>query len=262
MACPHVTGTAALVWATGATSNAAVRDVLTGAAEDLGVVGRDPSFGYGLVDAQKATDTLTVQIRNPAEGATISGVVQIQATARGPNAIARMEFLLDTTSLGFGVKDADGWSLAWDATAFHNGPYRLVATAADALGQTASQSINVVVDNAAEKPPAPTAMHVAAIDMWATKVKRGYIVYTKVAVVDDSSPTPQTVPGATVSITTTLPSGRSVSRSAITSADGTMTLPVLSALKGTFTSTVTAVTGSLPYDPAANVETRESCSAP
>jgi subtilisin len=262
MACPHVTGVAALVWAAGAASNTAVRDVLTGTAEDLGTPGRDTSFGYGLVDAQRATGAPTVEIENPAEGATVSGVVSIKATARGANAIVRVEFLVDAASIGFGVKGADGWWMAWDTTVFHNGAHQVVATAVDTLGQTASQSIKVVVDNTAQKPPAPRAMHVSAIDMWATTFSQGYAVYTKVVVLDNSVPTPQAVSGATVSVTTSLPSGRSVSRSAITGADGAVTLPVLSARGGTFTSTVTAVTGSLTYDPATNLKTTESCTVP
>jgi hypothetical protein len=253
---------AALVWAAGAASNTAVRDILTSTSEDLGTPGRDPSFGYGLVDAQKAAVMPIVEIKNPAEGATVSRVVQIEATARAAHGIVRVEFFVDTTSIGLGLKGADGWSIAWDTTVFHNGGHQVVAMAVDTLGQTASQSINVVVDNAAAKPPGPKTMHVAAMDMWATKVSRGYIVYTKVAVVDDSLPSPQAVSGATVLVTTTLPSGRSVARSAVTGSDGTMTLPVLSARGGTFTSTVTAVTGSLTYAPAANVKTRESCTVP
>ena len=54
MACPHVTGAAALAWASGLTSAQAVRDRLTTTAEDLGTKGFDTSFGYGLVDAQRA----------------------------------------------------------------------------------------------------------------------------------------------------------------------------------------------------------------
>ncbi len=156
MACPHVTGAAALVWAAGAVSNAAVRDTLTGAAEDLGTVGRDPSFGYGLVDAQKAAGigTTTVRITNPADGATVSGTVTIEATARSDSGIVGVEFFVDTTSIGSGIKGTDGWSIAWDTTLFHDSAYQVVAVATDTLGQTARHSINVVVDNAAQKPPA------------------------------------------------------------------------------------------------------------
>jgi subtilisin family serine protease len=55
MACPHVSGTAALVivvypqWA-----NKTVRAVLCITAEDLGAPGWDPYYGYGLVDAEAA----------------------------------------------------------------------------------------------------------------------------------------------------------------------------------------------------------------
>jgi subtilisin family serine protease len=55
MACPHVSGTAALVievypmWA-----NITVRGILCKTAEDLGAPGWDPYYGYGLVDAEAA----------------------------------------------------------------------------------------------------------------------------------------------------------------------------------------------------------------
>ncbi len=263
MACPHVTGTAALVWAAGAASNTAVRDKLTGSADDLGPVGRDPSFGYGLVDARKAAGigTITVQITNPADGATVSGTVTIQATARSDSGIASVEFLVDTTSIGFGTQGADGWSLAWDTTAYHDSDYQVVAGAKDTLGQTARHSIKVVVDNASEKPPEPTTMHVSAIDMWGTKISRGYLIQTKVGIVD-SSPSPQPVSGVVVVVTTTRPNGRSTWKWAVTGSDGAALLSIWSNVGGTFTSTVTAVKDSLVYDPSANLETTDSCSVP
>jgi subtilisin family serine protease len=68
MACPHVTGTAALVlnsneanWKSkgytngdGAWSNIEVRTVLDNTADDLGAAGKDNLYGYGLVDADEA----------------------------------------------------------------------------------------------------------------------------------------------------------------------------------------------------------------
>jgi len=55
MACPHVAGVAALVWShfTDKTSEE-IRAALTGSAEDLGDIGRDNSYGYGLVRADRA----------------------------------------------------------------------------------------------------------------------------------------------------------------------------------------------------------------
>ena len=101
-------------------------------------------------------------------------------------------------------------------------------------------------------------MHVSAIDMWSTKAGRGYLVYTKVTIVDNASP----VSGATVSVTTTRPNWEPVSQTAVTDSEGTATFLIRSAAKGTFTSTVTDVTDSLTYDPAANVKTSESLTVP
>lgn len=55
MACPHVSGTAALVMAAYPTWTAdQVRTRLDSTAKDLGASGRDPWYGYGLVDAWAA----------------------------------------------------------------------------------------------------------------------------------------------------------------------------------------------------------------
>jgi subtilisin len=53
MACPHVSGAAALLMA-GGTSNADTRTQLHATAEDLGSPGWDKKYGYGLVDAEAA----------------------------------------------------------------------------------------------------------------------------------------------------------------------------------------------------------------
>jgi len=66
MATPHVTGVAALVIASNVSEYRgypdAVRAQLISTAEDLGAVGRDASFGYGLVDAENATPPTTVTL--------------------------------------------------------------------------------------------------------------------------------------------------------------------------------------------------------
>lgn len=259
MACPHVAGAAALVWAAGAASNSAVRDTLTGAAQDLGPAGQDPSFGYGLVDARKAAGvgTSTVQITNPADGATVSGTVTVEATTGGSNGITGVEFFVDTTSIGSGRQGTGGWSIAWDTTRFHDSTYELVAVAVDSLRQTASHSIKVVVNNT-QKTPKSKTMHISAIEMSAAKANQGYLIHTKVTIVDDSSPVPQAVSGAKVSVTTTRPNGRAVSGSAVTGADGAAVFSIASAVSGTFVSTVTGVSDSLVYDPSANRETTKT----
>ena len=77
MACPHVSGAAALAIADGLSSPAAVRVRLTSTADDLGPAGRDVAYGFGLVDADEAAGAgqsmntaPVVSISAPDDGAT------------------------------------------------------------------------------------------------------------------------------------------------------------------------------------------------
>ncbi|MBI2394227.1 MAG: S8 family serine peptidase [Deltaproteobacteria bacterium] len=59
MATPHVAGVAALVWSKNTSwTNQQVRDALERTALDLGLAGRDDTYGHGLVQAKKALDLL------------------------------------------------------------------------------------------------------------------------------------------------------------------------------------------------------------
>ena len=77
MACPHVTGVAALVFNSlvdpaydsdgdGVWDAAEVRKILQDTAEDLGDLGRDSLYGYGLVDAASDVDTKPPEISSVA----------------------------------------------------------------------------------------------------------------------------------------------------------------------------------------------------
>ena len=62
MATPHVSAVAALVWSCNPGLSAQqVRQVLDATAKDEGAAGRDASFGFGLVQAKAAVDSLTSQ---------------------------------------------------------------------------------------------------------------------------------------------------------------------------------------------------------
>ncbi|TLN00333.1 hypothetical protein FDZ74_16740, partial [bacterium] len=59
MATPHASAVAALVWSAAPTAtNAEIRAALTSTALDLGAAGRDVYYGYGLVQAKAAIDSL------------------------------------------------------------------------------------------------------------------------------------------------------------------------------------------------------------
>ena len=80
MATPHVAGVAAIVWSSKPTAtNQQIRDALTSTAEDLGATGRDNNFGYGLVRAFNAAESLTAP---PAAGPTSLTVTNI-GTVKG-----------------------------------------------------------------------------------------------------------------------------------------------------------------------------------
>lgn len=55
MACPHVSGTAALAWGSHRyANNVTLRRLLAWTADNLGIPGRDQYFGYGRVDAEQS----------------------------------------------------------------------------------------------------------------------------------------------------------------------------------------------------------------
>jgi subtilisin len=61
MACPHVSGAAALAWGTHRyASNVTIRRLLAWTADNLGVPGRDPEYGFGRVDAEQAAAAMAV----------------------------------------------------------------------------------------------------------------------------------------------------------------------------------------------------------
>jgi subtilisin family serine protease len=60
MAAPHVSGIAALLFSAHPSATPEqVRQALRDSAKDLGASGRDSDYGYGLVQAKAALDTLS-----------------------------------------------------------------------------------------------------------------------------------------------------------------------------------------------------------
>lgn len=161
MACPHVAGTAVLAWASGLGSPAAVRQRLTGTAEDLGTTGFDNDFGYGLVDAQRAAGTAStpptdnppsVNLTAPSQGGTVSGTVLVTAAASDDKGVVQVEFLVDGARIGLDTQSSDGWSASWNAAAAADGQHTITAKATDTAGKTASDAITVIVKNADAAP--------------------------------------------------------------------------------------------------------------
>ena len=124
--------------------------------------GPNPNENDGMlfeVSAPASGAVPSVTITNPTEGTTVSGVVQVRATASDDYGITRVEFFDGATDLGTDTNGADGWSASWDTAGTGEGPYTITATATDSIGQTSSDSNGVTVDNT---PPAVSISSPAA----------------------------------------------------------------------------------------------------
>jgi subtilisin family serine protease len=167
MATPHVSGVAALIWsANPAWTNVEIREAMNATAKDLGATGRDNAYGYGLVQAADALAYLgggtpvdnppSLTITSPLEGATVSGMVAVTATASDDNGVTQVEFFMDNVSIGIDTNGGDGWSVSLDTTAETDGTHTLSATATDTAGQISSDTISVTVQNGTTTDTPPT----------------------------------------------------------------------------------------------------------
>lgn len=157
MATPHVAAVAALIWSSNPSlTNVDIRNAMNSTAYDLGPAGRDNSYGYGLVQAKAALLLLSgeepdnppsVSITNPVDGATVSGNINVTATATDDNGVVKVEFFVNGSIIGVDSDGSDGWSANWDTTAYSDGHYTVSAKATDTIGQTATNSISVTVYN-------------------------------------------------------------------------------------------------------------------
>jgi subtilisin len=161
MACPHVAGTAALVWATGVASPAAVRAQLCDTAEDLGDPDWDADYGYGLVNAEAAAGGGTPLPRPPVADAGPDQTVTVSADSR------EKVVTLD----GSGSYDPDGSivSYEWDtgettpltgqtvSATFAIGTHTVTLAVTDNDGLTATDTMTVIVRALASPPVADFA---------------------------------------------------------------------------------------------------------
>ena len=118
--------------------------ILSGIEQGLFVV--EPNFGGG----PGGDDPPSVSITSPADGATVSGTVNVTAAATDDNGVDSVEFFVDGSSIGTDSDGTDGWSMSWDTTLATEGGHTITATATDTALQTASDSIAVTVDNVAD----------------------------------------------------------------------------------------------------------------
>ena len=163
MAAPHVSGVAALLISKAvATKPDDVRTALESTAKDLGAIGKDNTYGWGLVDAIAALgggkdNPPTITITNPVDKSIIAGNVNITAEASDDNGIVQVDFYIDSSLLGSDT--ASPYEKLWDSTAVSESLHTISATAIDTVSQEGTDSIDITVDNI----PDEGAMHIGDI---------------------------------------------------------------------------------------------------
>ena len=170
MACPHVAGVAALVWAApelGLTTAAQVRNRLRVTAEDLGALGKDNYFGYGLVDAAAAAgsaDTHNVAVTSISapssvvigQTPTIDVTVENQGTFDETFDVVLTDdtegAIIATQSVSLAAGGSTIVTFSWDTTGATAGDHSLTATAGPVAEETDttnnSKSAFVIVESA------------------------------------------------------------------------------------------------------------------
>ena len=268
MACPHVAGVAALIFASGVESASEVRTILQATADDLGNTGRDYWYGYGLVDADEAAlPTVPLPNQAPVADAGLDQTVQLDSNSE-----------VSVTFDGSGSDDTDGiivdydWKLGGitigtgiDPTHIFTttGSYDITLTVTDDEGATDSDIVTITVTPYQEPQP-DTPIHVAQIDMDVVSKAGGRILSaTATITIKDDLGNP--VDG--VLVTGDWTGATSDSDSGLTDSIGKVTIKSDSLKKPegeqTFTFTVQTLSkDGCIYISASNVETEDSITYP
>ena len=144
MATPHVSAVAALVWSAKPTAtNVEIRDALANTALDLGAAGRDVYYGYGLVQAKAAIDSLggggpTVEMR-------VSDLDAVTTTAKNGWKITVTITVVDANGAPVSGAKVDGKfnTTAVSCTTGANGQCSVTATAKNNVASVTYTVTNV-----------------------------------------------------------------------------------------------------------------------
>jgi len=154
MACPHVTGTAALVIASDSSlSNVDVRQRLQGTAEDLGDSGEDNLYGHGLVDAFEAapdedTTPPTISDLTPANEAFVNTVTPtISATVTDVSGIVETSIVMtvDEATVSHSYDSATG-IVSYTTSSLAEGLHTAELEVTDTVSNQATESWSFTVD--------------------------------------------------------------------------------------------------------------------
>ncbi len=250
MASPHVAGSAALVIAAGIADNNGngfindeVREVLNSTADDLGDSGRDPLYGFGLINVAAAVaavgpvppsnDAPVVSITNPSDGLIFDSGIAISF-----NGTASDTEDGDLTANVVWISDLDGQIGAGGSfsTILSDGVHIVTASATDSGEKTGSASISITVGS----PPAEATTVTVSSIVYTTEGGRNqdkHLLIT-ITLVDDFG---ASISGASVSIDLSRDGGVVGSGSGTTGASGTLTFSLKNIKSGSYQTTITNV---------------------
>src|SRR5262249_49691826 len=107
------------------------------------------------------TDTLppTVSVTAPANNTTVSGTIDLTATATDNHGVAGVQFFVDGTAFGSEVTTPP-YTIAWNTTVLpNNSAHTIAARSRDTSNnQSALASVSVMVSNASAGPPSLDAV--------------------------------------------------------------------------------------------------------
>src|SRR5262245_36748908 len=125
----------------------------------LSAVARDPagrtqSASVTVNVANSDTTPPTVSITAPANNATVSGTIDLTATAGDNQGVAGVQFFVDGAAFGSEIA-APPYKIAWDTTALPNNSMHTIAARSrdTSNNQSALASVSVTVSNASSGPP-------------------------------------------------------------------------------------------------------------
>lgn len=157
-AAPVVSGVAALVWSVNPDLRpATVRGILLSTATDLGTAGDDVRFGAGQVNALAAVQLAqvieeqqderapTVAIRRPADGASVSGTINIEVEVTDDSDLADVTLALDGATLA--IDASAPYTFILNTARYARGTHVLTATATDVFGNAADFRISLSFDS-------------------------------------------------------------------------------------------------------------------
>lgn len=135
-------------------SNGSVESLLYGTAQDLGAAGRDPSFGYGRVNAAAAVQAALTAVETvdstapsasvtaPLASSTVSGLVAVNVAAADNVGVSRVDLWVNGKLLASDA--ASPFAFTWDSTSAANGSNSLQVKAYDAAGNAGSSAVVTV----------------------------------------------------------------------------------------------------------------------